>query len=151
MLDPEVGQVAGDLHRAAVRRQEVQHQRRAAHPRGFGQAEEVLNPRRDPRWTVGLVVDQRAPPLRQRYVAWRELLQERPLWRFQAAEQDAATGQRADLGQTDGTCTSGLQRRFQPGLIRRWQARPLARGEIQASQLGLGALCVSKGSEASAL
>jgi hypothetical protein len=58
-LTPEPGQVLGDLDRALVGREQVEHERHAAvaDDRGARETEEVLHPRREPRALIELVVD----------------------------------------------------------------------------------------------
>src|SRR5580692_10683112 len=54
---PETGQIAGDLHRPAIRRQQMHHYRRRANARSFADPKEILEARFDPRRLACLVMN----------------------------------------------------------------------------------------------
>src|SRR5262245_19931851 len=81
VLGPEAGEILRDLHRALVRREQVENERDATVADGgrTREAEEVLHPRRDPRRLLELVVDRHAAAARQLEVRRREPGDERAM------------------------------------------------------------------------
>src|ERR1700722_8608155 len=72
---PESGEIAGDLHRPAVRRKQMHYNRSRSNARSFAHSEKILQPRFDPWRLTGLVVDPDFPPAGKLYSFGRKLIE----------------------------------------------------------------------------
>ena len=116
VLAPEPGQIARDLHRAPVRGQQVDDQRDppATDGRPLLHAEEVLEPRLDPRRLPALVVDGHLAAPGQAQARRRVGAQALPEGVGHQRREQLLDGQLAQLGEAGAPLASGLERGAPP-------------------------------------